>query len=175
MKIEKLKPYKNNPRNNDTAVNAVAASIKEFGFKVPIIIDKNSEIVAGHTRDKAAKQLGLTEVPCIIADDLTPEQVKAFRLADNKTGELAGWNIDLLNIEMKDIEIDMGQFGFELSDTPPETYEDEYDADEILGNDQPAIRKPGEIWQLGRHRLFCGDNTDIEGITKLMKGATASL
>ena len=97
-KIEDLKPYKRNPRKNDGAVDAVAASIKEFGFKVPIVIDADGEIIAGHTRFKAAKKLGLKEVPCIIADDLTPDQIKAFRLADNKTAELADWDFELLQL-----------------------------------------------------------------------------
>ena len=102
-KIEELKPYKNNPRNNEKAVDYVANSIKEFGFKVPIIIDKNNEIIAGHTRLKASIKLGLKEVPCIIADDLTEEQVKAFRLADNKVSEIADWNFELLDEELNNI------------------------------------------------------------------------
>lgn len=115
-KISELKPYKKNPRFNDEAVEYVANSIKEFGFKVPIIIDKNNEIVAGHTRYKASKQLGLNEVPCIIADDLNDEQIKAFRLADNKVSEKSEWNFDLLDDELNDIlEIDMEDFGFNLS------------------------------------------------------------
>ena len=117
-----LKPYKRNPRKNDGAVDAVAASIKEFGFKVPIVIDANGEIVAGHTRLKAAKKLGLAEVPCIIADDLTPEQIKAFRLADNKTAELAEWDFDLLHLELDDIDLDMSDFGFTPSENLSETY-----------------------------------------------------
>lgn len=112
-KIEEVIPYENNPRKNDEAVDYVARSIKEFGFKVPIIIDKNNIIVTGHTRLKAAKQLGLKEVPCILADDLTEEQIKAFRLADNKVSEVAGWDFDLLNLELDDIlDIDMTDFGF---------------------------------------------------------------
>lgn len=118
-----LIPYKNNPRINDSAVDAVAASIREFGFKNPIIIDGKGEIVCGHTRQKAAMQLGITKVPCIIADDLTEEQIKAFRLADNKTAELADWDYDLLNLEIQDImDIDMEEFGFELFD-PEEEHE----------------------------------------------------
>ena len=112
-KIEELKPYENNPRFNDDAVEYVANSIKEFGFKVPIIIDKNNTIVAGHTRYKASIELGLTEIPCIIADDLTEEQIKAFRLADNKVGEKADWNYILLEEELEDLDIDMNEFGFE--------------------------------------------------------------
>lgn len=113
-----LVEYENNPRNNDSAVQAVAASIKEFGFKVPIIVDKDNVIVAGHTRLKAARMLGLDKVPCIVADDLTPEQIKAFRLADNKVGELAGWDFTKLEEELAGIseQFDMSEFGFEKSE-----------------------------------------------------------
>ena len=112
-KLSELKPYEKNPRLNDEAVKYVANSIKEFGFKVPIIIDKNNVIVAGHTRYKASKELGLKEVPCIIADDLSDEQIKAFRLADNKVSEKAEWNIDLLNEELDSVlDINMEDFGF---------------------------------------------------------------
>ncbi|QBX14521.1 DNA modification methylase [Streptococcus dysgalactiae subsp. equisimilis] len=114
-KLSEITPYKNNPRNNDEAVGPVAESIKEFGFKVPIVIDKNGEIVNGHTRYKAAKKLGLETVPVIVADDLSDEQIKAFRLADNKVGEIAVWDLDLLNEELNDIlDLDMSVFGFEL-------------------------------------------------------------
>lgn len=114
LNISELKPYENNPRINDKAVDAVAASIKEFGFKVPIIIDKNNVIVAGHTRLKAAQKLGMTEVPVIVADDLTEEQIKAFRLADNKVGEIAEWDFDLLEQELAGLDIDMSQFNFDM-------------------------------------------------------------
>ena len=111
-KTGELHPYERNPRNNDGAVDAVAASIREFGFKVPVVIDTDDVIVAGHTRVKAAKKLGLKTVPCIVADDLTPEQVKAFRLADNRVSELADWDFDLLKLELDDISIDMTPFEF---------------------------------------------------------------
>lgn len=101
--VEDLIPYENNPRNNENAVEYVANSIKEFGFKVPIVIDKDNVVVAGHTRLKASKQLGLKEVPCIIADDLTDEQVKAFRLADNKVSEFSLWDIEKLKTELTQI------------------------------------------------------------------------
>lgn len=114
--LDEIRPYPNNPRNNDDAVDAVAESIREFGFKVPIIIDKDGTIIAGHTRYKASMRLGLTEVPCIIADDLTEDQVKAFRLADNKVAERSTWDFDLLAIELGDISLDMSQFGFESFD-----------------------------------------------------------
>lgn len=113
--VSDLMPYANNPRLNDGAVDAVAASIKEFGFKVPIVVDADGVIVTGHTRLKAAKKLGIKTVPVIVADDLSPEQVKAFRLADNKTSELADWDLGKLDIELDGItDIDMGDFGFDL-------------------------------------------------------------
>ena len=153
-KITELKPYENNPRLNDDAVPYVANSISSFGFKVPIVIDKNNVIITGHTRLKAAKELGMKEVPCIIADDLTDEQVKAFRLADNKVAELADWNFDLLDDEIADIlELDMEDFGFELEDDWEEpkvnerqrTYDgynlDEYDSDRVDGFYQMPIIK----------------------------------
>lgn len=114
MSVSSLIPYENNPRKNDGAVEAVANSIKEFGFKVPIIIDKDNVIVAGHTRLKAAEKLGLESVPVIRADDLSEEQIRAFRLADNKTSELAGWNFAELERELEELkDIEMSQFGFE--------------------------------------------------------------
>ena len=121
ISVKDLKPYGKNPRKNDQAVDAVAASIREFGWKVPLVITSDKEIVAGHTRWKAAKKLGLKDVPCIISDDLTPEQIKAFRLADNKTSEYAEWDIPMLENELKDIfEIDMGKWGFEIPEEETE-------------------------------------------------------
>ena len=112
--IKDIHPYEKNPRRNDDAVDKVAESIKQFGFKVPIVIDKDNIIVAGHTRYKAAQKLGLEAVPCIVADDLTDQQVKAFRLADNKVSEFAEWDMDLLDDELDDIfDIDMSFFGFD--------------------------------------------------------------
>lgn len=134
-KLAELVPYENNPRDNSKAVNAVAESIKEFGFKNPIIVDKGDVIVAGHTRYKAAEKLGLDEVPVIVADDLSDEQVKAFRLADNKTAELAEWNFELLDSELAEIsEIDMAAFGFNAIDLVDD-YENEghVSSDEIGG------------------------------------------
>lgn len=115
ISISLLREYDNNPRNNDGAVDAVAASIRDFGFKVPIVIDADNVIIAGHTRVKAARKLGMETVPCIIADDLTPEQIRAFRLADNKTAELAGWDFTKLEEELLEIskQFDMTSFGFD--------------------------------------------------------------
>ena len=113
--LKDIKPYEKNPRKNDNAVEYVANSIKEFGFQQPIVIDKDGVIVAGNTRYKASKKLGLDKVPCIVADDLTDEQIKAYRLADNKVSELAEWDIDLLGEELEGIfDIDMSDFGFDL-------------------------------------------------------------
>ncbi len=112
-KINEIVPYENNPRKNDKSVDYVACSIREFGFKVPIVIDGNGVIVAGHTRYKAAVKLKMDAVPCIVADDLTEEQIKAFRLADNKVGEQSVWDMDLLSAELDGIcELDMQDFGF---------------------------------------------------------------
>lgn len=113
-RLDEIKPYKQNPRINDEAVEYVASSINEFGFKVPIIIDKNNEIIAGHTRYEASKLLNLEEVPCIIIDDLTEKQIKAFRIADNKVAERSEWDWDKLAEELTDIKfIDMEEYGFE--------------------------------------------------------------
>lgn len=124
VKIEDLIPYENNPRNNDEAVEGVKASIREFGFKIPMVIDQNNVIVCGHTRFKAAKALGLKEVPCIRANDLTDDQIKAFRLADNKVAEVATWDIDKLQIELDEISLDMSDFGFEIEDVDDVEIED---------------------------------------------------
>lgn len=172
--LKNLKPYENNPRKNDDAVKYVAESIKEFGFKVPIVIDKNNVIVAGHTRYKAAKKLKMSEVPCIIADDLTDEQIKAFRLADNKVAEKAEWDFDLLNTELDDIiDLDMELFGFEdaLQDDAEEAVEDEF---EVELPPEPKS-KLGDIYQLGNNRLMCGDSTVLEDVEKLMGGEQADM
>lgn len=137
--LEEIRPYENNPRKNDNAVEAVEASIREFGFKVPLVIDKDGTIVTGHTRYKAAMRLGMTEVPCIIADDLTEEQIKAFRLADNKVAEIAGWDFDKLALEIGEIpNIDMTEFGFcdwSMND----------DIDSLFTDSEPKERDPKKI------------------------------
>lgn len=172
MDINLLIPYENNPRNNDKAVDVVAKSIKEFGFKVPIIVDKNNVIVAGHTRLKAAKKLGLKDVPVIVADDLTEDQIKAFRLADNKTGEVATWNDEMLLEELKSINLDMTMFNFE--EPLLEEEQKEFDIDEAIESITTPIAKRGDIWCLGNHRLICGDST-TDDVLKLMNGQLADL
>jgi len=114
VKISDIVPYTNNPRRNEHAVEYVKNSIKEFGFRIPMVLDKNSVIVCGHTRFMAAQELGMTEVPCTYAEDLTDEQIKAFRLADNKTAEMAGWDFEMLGEELEGLDMDMSQFGFDL-------------------------------------------------------------
>ena len=136
-KIAEIKPYGNNPRHNESAVDAVASSIKEFGWKQPLVIDKDNVIVVGHTRYLSAKKLGLTEVPCHIADDLTEEQIAAYRLADNKTNELATWDFEKLKVELEGIsDIDMSQFGFEeleasLDDVKDDNFDEEGAVDKL--------------------------------------------
>lgn len=174
IKLEDLKPYKNNPRINDHAVPAVAKSIQEFGFKVPIVIDHDNVIIAGHTRYKAAHLLGLDTVPCIIASDLSDAQVAAFRLADNKVGELANWDTDLLEIELSSItDFDMCDFGFDFSEAHEqrEIIEDDYDFDKEV---EPRAKR-GELWQLGRHRLMCGDSINQADISILLNGNQVDL
>lgn len=173
--IEDLIPYINNPRNNDEAVDAVASSIKNFGFKVPIVIDSNGEIINGHTRLKAAKKLGFEKVPVIIADDLTPEQVKAFRIADNKVAEIATWNEELLNIELgelAELDFDMTELGF---DDIQELKDVEEDTDFDATPPEAPTSQEGDIYQLGRHRLMVGDSTSIEHVAALMDGQQADL
>ena len=111
--INAVRPYARNPRKNDETVRGVAASIREFGFLVPLVIDRNHEIVAGHTRYKAGQSLGIKEVPCVVADELTEDQIRAFRLADNKVGEMAQWDMDLLPLELQGIMLPMTDFGFQ--------------------------------------------------------------
>ncbi len=179
MPLESIKPYANNPRNNDNAVEMVAQSIRDFGFKNPIIVDKDNVIIAGHTRLKAAYKLGLKEAPVIVADDLNEDKVKAFRLVDNRTAEVAAWDFAKLEEELKNIEMPMEAFDFDFEDMgfdpeeePQEIVED--DAPEVDEENEP-ITKMGDIWQLGEHRLMCGDSTDRETVEKLMDGEKADM
>lgn len=177
--IDEIKPYEKNPRKNEDSVKFVANSIKEFGFKVPIVIDADKVIVAGHTRWKAAKLLGLEKVPCIMADDLSPAQIKAFRLADNKVGEFSQWDMDLLGDELKDLGdvFDMGDFGFfdPMDDDAPTGDDDDFDVDKELDNIEDPITQPGDLWLLGRHRLIVGDSCDEATIKRLCGDAQIDL
>lgn len=176
VKIEKVKPYDKNPRKNKAAVDYVANSIKEFGFQQPIVVDKDMVVIAGHTRLKAAKKLKLKEVPVVIADNLTEEQVKAYRLADNKTAEKAEWDFDLLTDELlslQELDFDMEQFGFDFDFGEDEeaVEDDNWEADVP----EEPMSKRGDIWVLGRHRLMCGDSTDAADVALLMDGNKADM
>lgn len=170
--ITDVVPYDKNPRNNDDAVESTANSIKEFGWQQPIVVDKNNIIIVGHTRLKAAEKLKLDTVPVLVADNLSEEQVKAYRLADNKTGELADWDMALLNEELEGIaELDMDDFGFELAEDAEEVVDDDFD---VEVPDEPTS-KLGQIYQLGNHRLMVGDSTDTKQVEALMGGQQADL
>lgn len=181
VSLQDLKPYENNPRLNDNAIDSVANSIREFGFKVPVVITKDNVIVAGHTRYKASLKLGLKEVPCIVADDLTEEQIKAFRLADNKVSELAEWDFEKLNIELSNIDLDMSLFNFDIKelsveiDKHKEVEEDNFDVEETLEEISTPTVKRGQLWKLGNHYLLCGDSTNKDDVRKLMNGNKANL
>jgi DNA modification methylase len=171
--ISGIKPYENNPRKNDKAVDKVAESIREFGFKQPIVADKDGVIIAGHTRYKAAMKLGLTDVPVLYALDLSPEQVKAYRLADNKTAEFSGWDSELLSIELNDLMLqafDMTRFGF--MDPAIETQEDDFNVDDVP---EIPVSRQGDVWHLGRHRLRCGDSTVQDDVRTLMASEKARM
>lgn len=180
-KIDRCIDYARNPRKNDHAVDRVAAAIREFGFRVPIVAKSDGTVVDGHLRLKAAKKLGLTEVPVILADDMSEAQIKAFRLSVNKVAELAEWDIDFLKLELQDLD----ELGFDLSLTG-------FDTDEIanflaepaegLTDDDAVPEVPavpvtveGDVWLLGRHRLMCGDSTSIDAVERLMAGAAIDL
>lgn len=168
INVNDIQPYaKNAKKHPDEQIGRIANSIREFGFRQPLVIDKDNVLVIGHGRLAAAKRLGYDTVPCVMADDLTDDQIKALRLADNKTNE-SDWDFDFLNIELDDItDIDMSQFGFDLgddADETPEIIEDE------APEDVETRAKLGDVWQLGEHRLICGDCTDITVIDTLMGG-----
>jgi DNA modification methylase len=173
--VSVLQEYENNPRNNDEAIKAVANSIREFGFKVPIVITSDNVIIAGHTRLKASVSLGLEEVPCIVADDLNEAQIKAFRLADNKTAELATWDLSRLEEELAGIDMDMLQFGFEEMEEllPDNAADDDFDIDDEIP--EIPFSEIGDIYELGPHRLMCGDSTDAKQVETLLDGNTVDM
>lgn len=143
LSLKDIKPYENNPRINDNAVDAVAKSIEEFGFQQPLVLDKDNVIIVGHTRYKAATKLGLETVPCVIADNLTEEQCRAYRLADNKVGELAQWDQHLLNIELDEIEMDMADFGFiEMADIDVDDFFEDAEPKEDKDEEEKEVQCP---------------------------------
>lgn len=175
VKIKEIKPYdRNAKKHDDTQINNVAESIRQFGFVQPIVIDSNGVIVIGHCRFEAAKRLKYAEVPCIMVDDLTPEQVDALRIVDNKTNE-SPWDIDLLTEELQDLDLSMFDFAWDLMEETDEATEiTEDEAPEVDKTNDP-ISKFGQIWKLGRHRLMCGDSTSEENVKALLGGAKADL
>lgn len=181
VSIDKLKPYERNARtHSDAQVEKIAKSIKEFGFINPVLIDGNFGIIAGHGRVLGAKKLGMTEVPCLFVEDLTKAQKKAYIIADNKLALDAGWDDEILKVELselKDMNFDLSLTGFddiEINglEEPQEIVEDE--APEVDEESEP-ITQLGDIWQLGEHRLMCGDSTDAGTVAILMEGKKADL
>ena len=175
LTLDKLKPYEKNARKHQEAdLSTIKASISEFGMSDPIgVWGKDNIIVEGHGRYLACKELGIEDVPVIHLDHLTDEQRRAYALAHNKTAEMSEWDFDLLGDELKDIfDIDMSDFGFDLSD-------DEEEETEIIEDKVPeeveSVAKQGDIWQLGRHRLMCGDSTSVTDVEKLMNGNKADM
>ena len=180
--IEAIRPYEGNPRINDDAVDAVAASLKEFGFRQPIVIDAEGVIIVGHTRWKAAKKLGLAKVPVHVATDLSLEKVKAYRVADNQTATLAEWDLDLLPIELKDLQqadYDLTLLGFDETELAKlldgDVTEGLTDPDSVPEPPDDPITQRGDLWILGEHRLLCGDSAKAEDVDRLLDGATIDL
>lgn len=167
--LGEIQPYSKNAKKHDgRQIKNVAESIKQYGFVQPIVVDKNNVIVIGHCRALAAKKLGIKEVPCVCVDDLTPEQVNALRLVDNKSNE-SEWDFDLLKDELPELDLDAFDFDWGL----PEEASEEVTEDEAPEVDEVSepVTKRGDIWQLGRHRLMCGDSTKSEDVDSLMGGA----
>ena len=180
--INEVIPYARNPRKNEDAIAKVSASLKEYGWQQPIVVDSEMVIIAGHTRLEAAKRLGMDEVPIHIADKLTEAQVKAFRIADNRLSQEAEWDIDLLKIELGDLEsldFDLSLTGFdddELNALMLEALEEGL-TDEDAAPEPPAdpIAVRGDVWQLGKHRVMCGDSTSVDDFEKLMDGQKSDM
>jgi DNA modification methylase len=180
--LAEIRPYEKNPRINDAAVEAVARSIREFGFRQPIVVDTEGVIVVGHTRWKAAAKLGLERVPVHVARELTPEQAKAYRIADNKTGDLATWDLELLPgelAELKLLDVDLNSLGFSDDELGKlfggNVTEGLCDPDEVPEPPDEALTQPGDIWVLGDHRLLCGDSGSAADVDRLLDGASVHL
>jgi DNA modification methylase len=180
--IATIQPYPGNPRRNDHAVDAVAASIREFGFRQPLVLDKNGVIVVGSTRYKAALKLGMKTVPVHVAKGLTPAQLKAYRIADNRTAEIADWDYELLVQELADLQ--QMDFNLDLVGFSPEELSDLFqaelepgltDPDEVPAPPDKAVTQSGDLWLLGNHRLLCGDAGRAEDVDRLLDGAPIHL
>ena len=180
VEIEKLIPYKNNARtHSDEQIEKIAKSMKEFGFINPVLVDGDLNVIAGHGRILGAKKLGMKEVPCLFIEDLTEEQKRAYIIADNRLAEDAGWDKELLKIELEDLKnmnFDITLTGFELEDFDFSMDETKVIEDEFDENvpEEPTSKK-GEIYKLGKHFLMCGDSTDINDVEKLMNGVKADM
>ncbi len=180
--ITEIKPYPGNPRVNEGAVDAVAASLKEYGFRQPIVVDRADVIIVGHTRYKAALKLGLKMVPVHTATDLTPAQVKAYRIADNQTATIADWDMELLPLELLALQeenYDLSLLGFDQEELTRlmsgEVKDGLVDPDDIPSPPDKAITQPGDLWILGDHRLLCADSSNPEDVDRLLEGATIQL
>ena len=172
-RLNEITPYDKNAKTHDqTQINNVAESIRQYGFVQPIVVDRDGVIVIGHCRALAAKKLGMESVPCVCVDDLTPEQVNALRLVDNKSNE-SPWDFDLLADELEGL--DLTGFDFDWGLPEEETKEVEEDEAPEVDETQPPVTKIGDVWKLGRHRLMCGDSTSTECVQKLMGGLQADL
>ena len=183
--VQEIVPYAKNPRKNDDAVDKVIESIKEFGFRNPLILDSSGVVIAGHTRLKAAIKLGMSEVPCIMADDLTPEKVKAYRIADNKSAEYSKWDFEALAAELDDLQ----KAGYDLSLTAfaqdelddildslePEKPVEDDGFDEEIDPEEIPFTHSGDIWLLDGHRVMCGDSTKPDAVGALMNGQRADM
>ncbi|MFG0243214.1 MAG: DNA modification methylase [Phycisphaerales bacterium JB054] len=177
-----ITPYENNPRQNDSAVDAIARSIEEFGFRQPIVVDETGVIIVGHTRWKAAKQLGLDRIPVHVAEGLAPEKAKAYRIADNATNAIATWDLDLLPVELdnlKDLGIDLDSLGFSEDELAAFMSEGanpgQCDPDDVPEPPDEPTTKPGDLWVLGEHRLLCGDSSSEADLDRLLDGSTIQL
>ncbi len=175
--IDRPQPYPSNPRINDGAVGAVARSIQEFGFRQPLVVDADDVLIIGHTRLKAARKLQLTEVPVHVAKDLSPAQIRALRLADNKTADLATWDNSLLPLELKnllDADFDLSLLGFSKDETEQLLHLDSapglVDPDQVPAPPDAAITQPGDLWILGEHRLLCGNSSSVIDVDRLLAG-----
>ena len=180
--ISNIKPYENNPRKlSEQAIEKVAMSLKEYGFRQPIVVDKDMVIVAGHTRFRASKKLGLKQVPISVIDNLSEEQINAYRIADNRTAEESEWDNELLKMEIKELEakdfkLDLLGFNDEqLNNILFEEKQGLTDEDEVPETPEEPISKLGDIWKLGNHRLMCGDSTKNEHFDKLMQNEKANV
>ena len=181
-RLDKLVPYARNPRDNDAQVARMAAALREFGFRIPLVVRSDGTVVDGHLRLKAARQLGLAEVPVVLADELSDAQVKAFRLLANRSATWAAWDEDLVALELEELQAmayDVSHTGFDAAEIDAllaePTFEGWTDPDEVPEPPAEPVSQPGTVWVLGRHRLMCGDSTQADEVAKLLGAARPHL